>query len=417
MTGAVLEFLDQAARTAPITHLGLAVSGGSDSTALLLLARDWVRNGAQGAGAKLTCFTVDHGLRPEAAQEARGVAELCARLQIAHRTLRWTGWDGQGNLQDAARRGRYALLAKAAMAAGCDAVALGHTRDDQAETFLMRLARGSGVDGLAAMRRDWRADGVRWLRPLLDERRAALREMLRTRKVSWAEDPSNVNPRFDRVKMRHAMQDLAALGLDADRLATTAAAMATARAALDHLAHEAAAEICDVVVGDVVIDQQGFWPLPQETRERILAEAIRFVSSTPYRPRLASLRRSLTAARAGQGATLQGCLILPHRTGLRVIREPAAVAGCVAPLGQVWDQRWRLEAPAHSGAEIRALGEALSDVPDWRATGLPRQSLITTPALWQDARLIAAPLVEKSDNCRVLSGPNLTDFLTSFLSH
>ncbi|WP_424941857.1 tRNA lysidine(34) synthetase TilS [Aliiroseovarius crassostreae] len=412
MTDPVAAFLNQAGGPdGPLLRLGVAVSGGSDSTALLILASDWAKT----TGTDLICFTVDHGLRPEADEEARQVAALCASFDIPHETLRWTGWDGQGNVQDAARRARYALLAKAARDAGCAAVALGHTRDDQAETFLMRLARGSGVDGLSAMRADWRADGMRWLRPLLTETREGLRAMLRDRGPLWIEDPSNSDPRFDRVKMRQALQDLAALGLDADRLAGTAQAMGTARAALAHLAHKSAKEICQVEAGDVVIDPDPYWDLPQETRERIIAEGIRFVSSTPYRPRLASLRRSLVAARDGQSSNLQGCLIHPHRSGLRVIREPSAVAGLTVTPGQIWDGRWRIESGLDG--EIRALGEGLTQIKDWRDTGLPRQTLLSSPALWAGKRLLAAPLVEKSDKCRILMQPSLTEFLTSLLSH
>ena len=129
------------------TALGVAVSGGGDSVALLCLMADW----AAPREVRLAAATVDHGLRPEAAAEAAGVAALCGRLGLAHATLRWEGWDGRGNLMDAARRARRRLLADWAAEQGLAAVALAHTRDDQAETVLMRLARGAGVDGLSAM--------------------------------------------------------------------------------------------------------------------------------------------------------------------------------------------------------------------------------------------------------------------------
>ncbi|MDA5094002.1 tRNA lysidine(34) synthetase TilS [Aliiroseovarius sp. KMU-50] len=395
----------------PFLHIGVAVSGGSDSTALLILCRDW----ALAENIQLTAFTVDHGLRPEAAGEARQVEALCQTLGVSHLTLQWTGWNGQGNVQDAARQARYRLLAEAAKTARCDAVALGHTKDDQAETFLMRLARGSGVDGLSAMRDDWQAEGMRWLRPLLNTRREELRSLLRERGVSWSEDPSNADPRFERVKMRQAMQDLGALGLDVNRLAGTADAMSTARDALAHLAHEAAQKICRVEAGDVVIDPAPFWSLPIETRDRIVAEAIRFVSSTPYRPRLSSLRGAIAGARSGQKSTLQGCLIHPHHTGLRITREHAAVSGLTSQPGEVWDHRWVLE--TNDAGEIRALGEGISQIKDWRSCKIPRPTLMSSPALWSITHVIAAPLVQESKNCGIVSAPSLTDFLSSFLSH
>ncbi len=124
--------------------LGIAVSGGSDSLALLHLMVEWGR-------APLRCVTVDHRLRDASAEEAAQVAEICAALGIAHDTLTWDGWDGQGNLAAEARRARYALLADWAVTHGLTGIALGHTQDDIAETLLMRLARRAGVDGLAAM--------------------------------------------------------------------------------------------------------------------------------------------------------------------------------------------------------------------------------------------------------------------------
>ncbi|UWP97492.1 tRNA lysidine(34) synthetase TilS [Aliiroseovarius crassostreae] len=399
----------------PFLHLGVAVSGGSDSTALLILCHDWAREHS----VKLTAFTVDHGLREGSAAEAEAVANLCQSLEIKHIILTWSDWDGQGNLQDAARQARYRLLAEAARDAGCDAVALGHTKDDQAETFLMRLARGSGVDGLAAMRVDWRTERMRWLRPLLSTRREALRDMLRARGIAWCEDPSNDNPRFERVKMRQAMRDLAALGLDVDRLASTAQAMATARNALAHQAHQAATQICRVEAGDVVFDSGAFWDLPEETANRLLADAIRYVSSTRYRPRLDALQRSLQAARNGEKSTLQGCLIHPHRSGLRVVREWAAVADLTAAPGALWDHRWRLEGA--SDQEIRALGEGIRQFKHWREAGLPRPTVMASPALWSNSRVIAVPLLDKPGvagaNCRILTAPSLTDFLASVLSH
>lgn len=418
MTSEISTFLnDKGGPCGPLSHLGVALSGGSDSTALLLLCHDW----ALDVGAQLTAFTVDHGLRAEAADEARQAAALCHSYGIAHKTLIWTGWDGRGNVQDAARRARYRLLAVAAGAAGCEAVALGHTLDDQAETFLMRLARGSGVDGLAAMQSDWRADDMRWLRPLLTMRREALRGLLRLRDVRWSDDPSNSDTRFDRVKMRDAMPELERLGLDATRLTQTAQAMATARAALRHVAHEVAANICEVQAGDVVIQPEPLFALPKETRDRIVAQALRFVSSTPYRPRLDSLHRVIQMAEKGQTATLQGCLVFPHRSGLRISRELAAVADLTSCPDAVWDGRWRLDVDrgeqVPDGTEIRALGQGISQLEDWRASALPRPTVMSSPALWHQNRVIAAPFVQETGFCRLVTVPDTADFLASILSH
>lgn len=118
------------------------------------------------AGTHLEAVTVDHGLRPEAAEEAVFVARYAGTLGLRHETLRWRGWDGQGNLQNAAREARYRLMADWAERRGLPCVALGHTADDQAETVLMRLARRAGVDGLSAMAPRSDRHGITWLRPL-----------------------------------------------------------------------------------------------------------------------------------------------------------------------------------------------------------------------------------------------------------
>lgn len=366
--------------------LGIAVSGGGDSMALLcaLAAR---------GGLPLRAVTVDHGLRPEAAEEARLVAETCAGLGVPHTTLRWQGWDGAGNLQYAARRARYRLIGDWAAGHGITRVALGHTRDDQAETVLMRLARGAGVDGLSAMAPARDEVGVTWLRPFLCVGRAELRAYLRDRGQRWIEDPSNEDARFERVQARRALAELAPLGIDAHGLAATAARMASARAALEACTAEAAARIATEDRGDALIDRAGLAAQPDEIARRLVIAALGWVASADYPPRAEALAETLAALDRAPRATLQGCLISQEGGRLRIAREPAAVARITAPPGAPWDGRWRLVGPAAPGMELRALGEAgLAECPGWRETGLPRASLLASPAVWQGDRLVAAPL-------------------------
>jgi tRNA(Ile)-lysidine synthase len=368
--------------------IGLAVSGGSDSMAMLWLVAPW----AQAQGRPVAVATVDHGLRAEAVEEAAFVARICAGMGVPHEVLRWEGWDKRGNLQARAREARHALLSGWARARGIGTVALGHTMDDQAETVLLRLARGSGVDGLAGMAGVRAQGGLRWVRPLLALRREALRDFLRESGRDWRDDPSNAAERFDRVKARRALAALAPLGLDAEGLSATARRMAMARAALEQVAREAAAAVARIEGGDVVLARPGFDLLPDETRLRLLSDAVRWVGGSVYRPRLAALEAALAA---GGRRTLQGTVLTRTAADWRVGREWAAVRGMRAELGEVWDGRWRVEGPEVPGAELRALGEAgLAACPGWRATGLGRATLATTPAVWRGDVLVAAPVAD-----------------------
>lgn len=374
--------------------LGLAVSGGSDSMAMLLIAARYAR----GSGLSLRAVTVDHGLRPEAAAEAALVAETCARLAIPHDILRWDGAGAQGNLQAAARGARYALMADWARAHGIAHVALAHTRDDIAETFLMRLARGAGVDGLSAMAGARKARGITWLRPLRDLGRAALQDFLRSEGVEWCDDPSNDDRRFDRARARQALVALAPLGLDVTRLSDVAAILRDASDALQVQTRAAARTCARVAAGDILFDRAAFAAQPVEIRRRLVAQALQWIASAEYAPRGASLSAFIAAIEAGQKATLHGCLGLPARDSYRLTREYNAVRDLRAPLSAAWDGRWRLAGPDMPGAQVAALGETgLADCPYWRDAGRPRDSLLASPAVWQDGRLIAAPLARAGD--------------------
>ncbi|MDB6453880.1 tRNA lysidine(34) synthetase TilS [Falsirhodobacter sp. 20TX0035] len=358
--------------------LGLAVSGGGDSVALLLLAAE--------AGIPCRAVTVDHGLRPEAAEEARQVADLCARLQVPHQVLRWQ-WDGRGNLPDAARRARRRLMAGWARDQGIGTIALGHTRDDVAETFLMRLARGAGLDGLSAMSPAWEEHGLHWRRPLLSVGREELRDLLRARRVRWAEDPTNTDTTYERARARQALGDLP-LGLTRDRLAEVAQHLAKARAALDAATDTAARHHLQQDRGDVLLNPEGLDP---EMRRRLLLRAVAWVGRQPYAPRAVSVARAMDALTNGRPAAVQGCGMVAQNGAWRIYREWAAVRGFCTPATDPWDG-WRLDGPAHPDLHIAALGEAVARCPTWRNSGLPRRSLLASPAVWRGETLVAAPL-------------------------
>lgn len=368
---------------------GLAVSGGSDSLALLHLV-------AEANLGPLFCATVNHGLRPEAAGEYALVAETCAKLGVAHEVLDWR-WSGAGNLQAEARAGRYGALTEWAERKGLGTVLLGHTEDDVAETFLMRMARGSGLKGLAQMQGQWQAEGLGWARPLLAMSRAELRDYLRAAGQDWAEDASNTDPTYERVKMRHA---LAETGLSTARIAETAARLAQADAALEQMTAAAAKQVAQLLGRNIVIDSAALAALPAEITHRLMSAWTAWQGQSAYPPRRAALASAVARALEGKDSTLNGCALLAHKGRVIVAREAAAVAGLEAQDG-FWDGL-SVAGDRPQDVEIRALGaEGLSAVQDWRVQGLPRAALLATPALWQGARLFAAPSLGFGDGFKL----------------
>ncbi|GEC55550.1 tRNA(Ile)-lysidine synthase [Bradyrhizobium japonicum] len=252
----------------------LAVSGGPDSVALMWLAARWRRALAQGP--RLVAVTVDHGLRPEAAREARDVKRLARSLDLPHHTLRWTGPKPGTGVPAAARAARYRLLAQAARKHGATHILTAHTRDDQAETLLMRMLRGSGVAGLSAMARETERDGVLLTRPLLDVSKAQLIATLKKARIGFADDPTNRDRSFTRPRLRALMPMLAAEGGDTRNLARLAARIARANAALELLVdgaeHYLALKSEDN--SGAGFDAALFAVMPEEIRVRLLKRAI-----------------------------------------------------------------------------------------------------------------------------------------------
>jgi tRNA(Ile)-lysidine synthase len=342
----------------PAPFLAAAVSGGPDSTALALLASAW----AESRGGKVVALTVDHRLRPESEAETAEVAATMRARGIEHVTLvRERAL--AGNLQQAARAERYRLLGEWCRERGCLHLLLGHQAEDQAETLLLRLARGSGVDGLAAMSAELELDDLRVLRPLLGIGRARLLAYLGEQEVSFVEDPSNATKRFARNRVRAALQRplsppgretergsaperaLAAEGLSVARLLVTARNLGRARAALE-LGVDALLAECAALdpAGFALVDEARLGKAPAELRLRALARLVTTIGGRAHPPRLERLERA--AAALGEARTLAGCGLLPWRGRLLVCREAAA---CAPPLALApgvrarWDGRYALE--------------------------------------------------------------------------
>jgi tRNA(Ile)-lysidine synthase len=360
--------------------IGVAVSGGSDSLAALHLLR--------AVGARLLVATVDHGLRAEAAAEAMAVGQHCVGLGVPHETLVWkVGPKGAGNLMEQARDARYSLLADWARRNGVTKVVLGHTADDQSESFLMALARGTGLDGLTGMRRAFVLDGVPFLRPFLDVTRSDLRDYLIAQGVQWIDDPSNDNPRFARTHARRAMRALQPLGITTAKLQTTMANLRAAQAVIRRATAAAAVQCVQEKAGALYLDGQAFAALPEDVRHRLIVALLRWIAGNAHPARAEGIARVTEALRNGGSATLAGCRV--RRCWM--MREPKA-AGAISNTTALWDDRWRVSGPHAPDLTIRALGEGIRQCPDWRATGLSRDMLMVTPAIWQGETLVAAPL-------------------------
>ena len=305
----------------------LAASGGPDSTALLLFAAHWRK--ARRRGPKLLAVTVDHGLRKEAAAEARQVARLARRLGVPHRILRWRGAKPKSGLQEKARLARYRLLAEAAAKAGASHILTAHTLDDQAETVLMRLLRGSGPAGLAGMARETRLGDLTLTRTLLDIPKARLVATLRKAKIPFIDDPFNRDPRFTRVRMRELMPALVQEGLDAKRLAVLARRLRRAEAALEATVEEAA----KLARGDwgassrIEMAALHFTALPAEVALRLLGRAVTLAGNEgPVElAKLEALHAAMLAKRPSDGRfrrTLAGAMVTLSPDWLLVERAP-----------------------------------------------------------------------------------------------
>jgi tRNA(Ile)-lysidine synthase len=306
--------------------LVLAVSGGPDSVALMWLAARWRKAFARGP--RLIAVTIDHGLRKEAAQEAREVKRLARGLDIEHRTLRWTGDKPRRGVPAAARDARYRLLAQAARATRATHVLTAHTRDDQAETLLMRLLRGSGIAGLSAMARESERDGIRLARPLLDVPKSRLVATLNKAKIVFADDPTNRDTAFTRPRLRALLPLLAAEGGDARGLARLAARLARAHAAVEVLAD--GAERYLALANDPTrpgLDARAFAGLPEEIRLRLLRRSLdRIGHEGPaelgkVEALLAALDRAI-AAGSSLKTTLAGAVVSLARGRIRITRAP-----------------------------------------------------------------------------------------------
>ena len=376
--------------------------------ALFHLMAEWRAEGE--ARPDLTVLTVDHGLRAESREEAAMVARMAERLGLRHAILTWTqGASQSGGLQERAREARYDLMAAYCHAQDIPALVTAHHLDDQAETFLMRLKRGSGLDGLAAIPEESVWSGIAVLRPLLDMPKARLAATLVAAGLGWAEDPSNRDERFERARMRADGEALAKLGLTAEALARSARRLRRARAALDAAAqtflatHGVMSE-----AGYCLIERAALIATPEEIALRALARSVNAVSGRESPLQLAKLELLLEGLSENPKAahTLGGCRLQPLGGRLGVFRETRGTGLPSLRLAPgeraLWDNRFAVELPSSASAPVTvaALGEArwrdLRGSAAW-LDELPRFAGATLPACIDGDQILVPTLGQGAD--------------------
>lgn len=380
-----IERLESASSGGPIV---VGLSGGGDSRALLHLLQQSF------SASRLHAVIIDHALRPGSEADAAAARASAEAAGVAATIVRLSWPQGPNRAQEAARAARYEALCNTARALNARVIAVGHTRDDQAETVLLRAQRGSGWRGLAGMAPIapapiWPAGRGIWLaRPLLTHRRAALRDLLREHGVAWIEDPANANFDFARVRGRAALASLEHAGLDPMRFARLAERL---RAHADAIDDEALAVVAATVryEGDAIRIDRSQWRGSMAEQERALAALIAAAGGADRMPPQDGLAGLIATERA---ATLAGALIRPSRDALRLSRDPGALKGRAdgaAPpsplplqpeIEAVWDNRLALQVAepgwsvvTQNGTPVLCRGEERLELPHVRHFWLLRE--------------------------------------------
>ena len=367
-----------------ISKIAVAVSGGADSLCLTFLLNEWAKKN----NVRLYAFTVDHDLRPESASEAAYVHDLLTEKGIIHETLFWSGEKPKVSIEEKAREARYDLLLNACKEKQIKYLCLAHHQNDQAETFLMRLVRSSGVDGLSAMQPVCKRNEIYLIRPLLDYPRYRIQKTLQQHfHIRWIEDPSNAQAIYERVRLRQFQPHLDNLGLTASSISLSAKRLARARSALEwqttffikQYAHKNPA-------GFIFIDAKPFDELPDEIKLRVLDKAMAFVIGKNYQSRMVQLEKMLEQMPCR--LTLHDCQIISQKKGFYVCAEYAKMP---APknINTGQEVSWgRFIANCDKDVKIAPLGDNL------KIKGLPALVRRTIPAFFDEKGLAFVPSID-----------------------
>lgn len=412
------------------TVMAVAVSGGGDSMALCLLADAWVRR----RGGRVVALTVDHGLRPESGTEAATVGRWMAALGIDHHVLSWQGSKPRSAIQAAARTARYDLLAGWCRQAGVLHLLLGHQLEDQAETFLMRLSRGSGADGLAAMAAVTESAGLRLLRPLLGVSRDRLQATLVLRGQAWLDDPSNRNAVFGRVRIRQSLPAFAEEGFTPARLGGVVQDFGRSRQEREAGTARLLGRACAIFpAGYAVIDGTVLAAAGNDHAAGAIGRILGTVGGGAYPPAKAKVE-ALLPWFAGEGTTpsvtLARCRCLRRDGGIVVCRESRRLpvpSALMAGKRIAWDDRFALviagsatsdAARSLPGLTVAPLGregwaEVVALLPGLRRKSIPHPVCLTLPAIRDSEGVCEVPFLDFRRPTPSMVGPVLTKALFS----
>jgi len=379
-------------------RIAVAVSGGSDSLALALLLKDWVK-GRQGV---LTALTVDHGLRPESAKEAQQVSAWMAQHHIPHVILPWQEQKPIASLQESARHARYHLLEEWCRQEGYLHLCLAHHQEDQLETVIMRTRSQSGPFGIAGMSAILEKPHIRILRPLLSLSKRRLQQTLITQGQSWLEDPSNRNMRFQRSQLRALTSQF-----EQSLVVQNHAQFQRYRQSFEGWMNDFLAKEADVSpLGYASLKRDVFITLPNEFQLPVLLHILKTIGVGPYPPRTSSLTFLLDKLQDPKfrAATCHGVRISRHQEKFLFIREAKRVQDhydLTAPCRHeavLFDQRIEVKLPALldlnlSELSLKKIGEEgwsqlICHHPEIKNLPIPKIALWSLPAAWRSSQIL-----------------------------
>ncbi len=378
--------------------IAVAVSGGGDSMALALLMNEWVKE----RGGELVALTVDHNLRPESSAEAIGVGKKFEALGIPHKILTWEGDKPDTHIQELAREARYNLLIEECKQQGYKFLAIAHNLEDQAETFWMRLAHGSGLDGLAAMSNMREIDGVKIIRPVMNCSRESLRLACSDRGIKWIEDPSNKNKKYLRVKLREFEEVLAKEGMTTERIVKSIKKLDDAKQALQEITSSFMNDCVKVYpVGYAALKISMWKNYPVDIQRRILSELLNIIYPQTYKlgfDKLELTRQALLQENFA-GKTVHGCELMLKKSGdvLFLREESKAEPASLLTEDFIWDKRFLISGCTDESLSINVLGNdgvAQLKACNWKDDAFSELQFKVKrlfPSIWLDDQLLAIP--------------------------